>query len=1025
MVLMHWIGRLVVRSASAVAVLVVVAGVPAGLAYFVGWPLPDRLPGSVADVAALLARDFDDAAVVKVLAVALWLVWAAFCRALAVEVQAARRGRASRRLRLISPMQALAAMLVAGLAAGPGATFTAAAATPGAVVSATAVTTSHASFAAPQPMATWSEVPTGTAARTSLPAGPAAPSKARPATAGVQDLPRFAVVAADGPITVATAGRQYTATVQRGDTLWEIAQVWLGNPHRWVEIYDLNKARYDRHGRMRGGHHIEPTWILTLPDDAHPPAGAQPAAPTHPKPPPAPRTTPPPPPTSAAPSQPGDRQEPDGVVEPHQPPATSPPSDQTTASPAEPSTAAERPQHSSSDDTGVAIRNGWVTIGLAAALAAAAAVVWLRRRHRYNPRTAPDPATDPTLQPLPATVTRLRREVRRQAPHLLEPPNPGPTVREYAQMDPKPPLPEPGPHGPELAGWGPLPAGGLGLTGPGAAGAARAMLVATLSAGHAFDPDAEATVVVPASVLADLVGGHAVVDLVGSIPRLIVTPGLSEAVTHLHRENLDRAWILDQHDAQDLTELHTRFPDHEPLPPMLLIADTPEPAKRHRLSGVLELSHGMSIGAVLLGDWPAGTTVHVEPDGSTTGGDGQRLSTLDQRATMDGVAVLREAHTGEPPEPAAAVYPPTSAAIGGSGTPAPPAPAAAQAPQGQAGTTDQPRGDLDDPAAANDAPDTGDQDQTTDPSNAGSPPPPDSSGRRPDVPAGAVVPARVRVLGRVAILKPDGTAVAGLRRKAAELLLYLAAHRGGAAIDDIKEALWPDAPMSRAKERLATDVANLRASLRSGARITAQQAEPDAAAARRPRGGKKPVGPEFVLNPGGRYILAPDLVDVDWWRVGDAVAEASTAADTPARQAALERAVAAFGGLLYDEDGTYEWANVEVEVSRRHGVTAHTQLAELVGPDHPEQAAGYLQTAADLDPINEDLAVAAMRAHAAAADIDAIRARFSRLSRALLDTGQEPAEETAALATQLCRDVAARGPRSRPGDMPRSDKPHP
>jgi DNA-binding SARP family transcriptional activator len=1006
----------VTRLASAVGLLTLLLVVPAGQMRYIGWPLPDHAPSVDELHTALTNRDWlTDATLVDGLSALLWLLWLLFVASVMVELGASIRGVRPPQYRLLTPTQGIASALVAGLTATIVATAPAPALTP--------------SLLSPPAQAT-------------TPAAATLPTTDMPGAAPTSraDAASFTPV---GSVVVLIGDRRIEHTVAKDETLWRIADIYLGDGRRWTEIWELNKGKYWPHVSGRTTFHdpdlIFPGWVLTLPADAAPPPAQPDNAPSEPTPHP-PRAAPSPPPSSPAPAAPTSppvasptpaRPDPDGVVESHQPPASSPtsrPGNGRSASiePAVPTqTPADQPTQESDDEYGVAVPNGWVTIGLAAAVAAAAAVVWLRRRHRYDPHTPSDPATDPTLQPLPATVTRLRREVRRQAPHLLDPPDPGPTVREYAQMDPKPTLPEPGPHGPELAGWGPLPTGGLGLTGPGAAGAARAMLVATLSAGHAFDPDAEATVVVPASVLADLVGGHAVVDLVGSIPRLIVTPGLSEAVTHLHRENLDRAWILDQHDAQDLAELRTRFPDHEPLPPMLLIADTPEPAKRGRLSTVLELSHGMGIGAVLLGDWPAGTTVHVAPDGSTTGGDGQRLSTLDQPTTMDSIAVLREAQTGEPPEPAAAENPPTSPAIDGTGTRARPAPTTAPISQGEARTADQPRVDLDDAAAANGAAGTGDQEQTTDPSTAGSPPPPDTSGRSPDVPAGAVIPVQVRVLGRVAILKPDGTAVAGLRRKAAELLLYLAAHRGGAAIDDIKEALWPDAPMSRAKERLATDVANLRASLRAGAGITAQQAEPDAAAAQKPRGRKKPIGPEFVLNPGGRYILAPDLVDVDWWRVGDAVAEASTAADTPARRAALERAVAAFAGLLYDADGTYEWANVEVEVSRRHGVTAHTQLAELVGPGQPEQAAGYLQTAADLDPINEDLAVAAMRAHAAAGDIEAIRARFSRLSRALLDTGQEPAEETSALATKLCREVAARRPRSRPGDLPRADNPPP
>ncbi|MGN9912694.1 BTAD domain-containing putative transcriptional regulator [Phytohabitans sp. LJ34] len=949
-------------------------GLPVGLVRLTGWPLPAA--PSRADLAAWVAEPLTYGSITATMVILAWLTWLILLGIAIVEVcrWLARRRRLPR-LHIPQPAQMLTATLV-GTAA----------------VSSTAGAATVADTGGPAVTAD-----EGNHTRTVA----ATPPSVQPA-----------------PATVHVGSTSYRYVVKPGDTLSKISRDWLGTPGRWPQICRLNHHRHfpTVGGTLRDCDLIYPGWDLRLPTDARPPADATPVRPA--------------PPARPAPKQNPAPPDPDGVVEPHPSPARTTPSSPNTAGPAAPQTAGDCPQHRSDNDNGVAIPNGWLTTGLAAALVAAAAGVWLRRRHRYDPRTTPDPAADPSLQPLPATVTRLRREVRRQSPHLLQAPDPGPTVREYVQMDPKPALPEPGPHGSQLAGWGPLPAGGLGLAGPGAAGAARAMLVATLSAGHAYDPDAEATVVVPASVLADLAGDPAVVDLAGSIPRLIITPGLSEAVTHLHRENLDRAWILDQHDVHTVTELRTRFPGHEPLPPVLLIADIPEPATRTRLSTILEMSDTVGIGAVLLGDWPAGTTVQVDPDGSTTGGDGQRLSTLDQTTMMESLALLREAHTGEP---ATATQKPSTPHTDTSRTPHPAAPTASTstastpAPHDQALAADEPGSKPEKQVAATSTSTSGPSRKTATVTEARSPAPHAADRDGPDLPGGAKIRVSVQVLGRVAIIKPDGTEVTGLRRKAAELLLYLATHRGGAAIDDIKEALWPDAPMSRAKERLATDVANLRASLRAGAGITPQQEEPNPAGTgqRKPaRGGRKPAGPEFVINPGGRYILAPDLVDIDWWRVCDAVAEARTAADTPARRAALERAVGGFGGLLYDADGTYEWANVDVEISRRHGVTAHAQLADLVGPQQPERAARYLQTAADLDPINEELAVAAMRAHAATADINAIRARFSRLSRALLDTGQEPAEETAALAAQLCRDVAVREPRPAPEEPPRGDDLH-
>ena len=99
---------------------------------------------------------------------------------------------------------------------------------------------------------------------------------------GTGRLPRFAAAGFNGPLRVQVGNQHYTYTVHKHDTLWDIAGAWLGDHNRWPEIYHLNADRYDQHGRMRHGDHIEPGWVLVLPDDARPPAGAAPAPPSPP-----------------------------------------------------------------------------------------------------------------------------------------------------------------------------------------------------------------------------------------------------------------------------------------------------------------------------------------------------------------------------------------------------------------------------------------------------------------------------------------------------------------------------------------------------------------------------------------------------------------------------------------------------------------------------------------------------------------------------------------------------------------------
>jgi len=96
---------------------------------------------------------------------------------------------------------------------------------------------------------------------------------------------------------------------------------------------------------------------------------------------------------------------------------------------------------------------GWIPYPTAAAITALAAAAWLQRRRSYrpDPNQPRDHHDDPDLQPLPATVDTIIAAV---------------TDNETTEHDRTPPLlPLP------------LPAGVLLLTGPGAAAAARGLLV--------------------------------------------------------------------------------------------------------------------------------------------------------------------------------------------------------------------------------------------------------------------------------------------------------------------------------------------------------------------------------------------------------------------------------------------------------------------------------------------------------------------------------------------------------------------
>ena len=83
--------------------------------------------------------------------------------------------------------------------------------------------------------------------------------------------------AATAPATVETppppTGGTTTYVVQRGDTLWGIAQQQLGDPLRWSEIYQLNQGRPQPGGvTLTDPHWIDPGWTLVLPAASMTPA---------------------------------------------------------------------------------------------------------------------------------------------------------------------------------------------------------------------------------------------------------------------------------------------------------------------------------------------------------------------------------------------------------------------------------------------------------------------------------------------------------------------------------------------------------------------------------------------------------------------------------------------------------------------------------------------------------------------------------------------------------------------------------
>ncbi|MDX5461243.1 LysM peptidoglycan-binding domain-containing protein [Micromonospora tulbaghiae] len=551
---------------------------------------------------------------------------------------------------------------------------------------------------------------------------------------------------AQGPALIQVGNTRYLYTVERNDTLSKIAKQWLGDAGRWPEICRMNKHRHFPQvgGTLRDCDLIYPGWELRLPADAQPP---QAAIPDRRPPSPRPGTVAPSPPPSNPPEAPQttDPPTPD-IHETAATPRSSSPTTPTAPDPGSPTDAPTRPSSSPEADgaqrpqdadhqRGLQLTSAeWLPWSLAAAISAAAALVWRQRRRRYTG----DPHDQPTH--LPPPVAELRRAVARN-----------------------PELPHPD-DGAPLAALVPLPPGGVGLVGDGAATAARATLVAVLASGDPQHPNARGEVVIDAATLTTLLGTE--MTTVSSWPRLHITDTLDDALTTIETQLLHRSRLLDEQTLTDPDEQQQpKAPEAEVLPPVVLITETPAAAAAARVKAALAAGASRQVFAVLLGEWPPGVTIDVAPDGQTTLISGQpteplppRLPVLEPTTAIQTLTTLREAQTGEPPATTSPGVPATVIAL--------------HASRNDAASQDQ-------PAA------------TATPS------------------AAVVGKARLRVLGppRIEDITKPGRP---LRAKALELAVFLACHPDGVTTRDIGEYLEPDARLSQADQRVHTNASNLR-----------------------------------------------------------------------------------------------------------------------------------------------------------------------------------------------------------------------
>jgi len=238
----------------------------------------------------------------------------------------------------------------------------------------------------------------------------------------------------------------------------------------------------------------------------------------------------------------------------------------------------------------------------------------------------------------------------------------------------------------------------------------------------------------------------------------------------------------------------------------------------------------------------------------------------------------------------------------------------------------------------------------------------------------------VHLFGPIRIVREGVLIEGGWRRKALELLAFLAVHPSGVAKDQILEALWPEGDPRETQRHLWHSVSHLRRRLGGPANAV-----------------------RLIIKTDDSYRLDLGKVWVDVAAFESAVRQAE---DSSAAAECLRAACSIYKGE-FCEGRYFGWATLFEErhkglfVSAAKGLSVHLkECGEL------EQSLLLLNGALEVDPYDEDLCRRAMTLDAQRGRHDQVVRRFRRLRRLLLtELDVEPSSETLLTFRDLVGEV--------------------